>query len=130
MFKDEINTNFQWNGMPKRNVTYDCFLLIVLDSVTKVNEKYCPQTFLEACKYKLKKRKKIGSIMILTQTYLMNLIMWLIVRLIVRLIIINLTIINVITNVTMNLKSLLRNLIIINLRLINLLLSLKIKAVF
>ena len=31
--------------------------LIMLDSVIKVNKKYYPQTFLEECKYKIKKNK-------------------------------------------------------------------------
>ena len=38
MFQDEVNTDFQGNGMPKQNVSYDCFSLIVLDSGIIVNE--------------------------------------------------------------------------------------------
>ena len=31
--------------------------LIILDSVIRVSKKYCPQTLLEECKYKIKKFK-------------------------------------------------------------------------
>ena len=34
--------------------------LIKLDSVIKVNRKYCPQTLLEECKYEIEKTK-MGS---------------------------------------------------------------------
>ena len=34
-----------------------CLSLIMLDSVIRANEKYYPQTFLEDCKYEVKKNK-------------------------------------------------------------------------
>ena len=54
----DIDTNFQGNGMPKQNVLYDCFSMIMLDSVITVNEKHYSQTLLGKCKYKIKKSKK------------------------------------------------------------------------
>ena len=50
MYEDRVNTNFQDMKVPKENASYKCLSLIVLDSVIRVNEKYCPQTFLEGCK--------------------------------------------------------------------------------
>ena len=43
--------------MPKENASYRCLSLIVLDSVIRVNKKYYPQTFLEECKYVIRKNK-------------------------------------------------------------------------
>ena len=41
--------------MPIENASYNCLSLIVLDFVIKLNKKYCPQTLLRVCKYKIKK---------------------------------------------------------------------------
>ena len=57
LFKDKINTNFQGKKIPKENALYKCLSLIMLDSVTRANKKYYPQTFLEECKYVIKKNK-------------------------------------------------------------------------
>ena len=43
--------------MPKENASYKCISLIMLDSVIRVNKKYYPQTFLEGCKYAIRKNK-------------------------------------------------------------------------
>ena len=43
--------------MPKENASYKCLSLIMLDSVFRVNKKYYPQTFLEECKYVIRKNK-------------------------------------------------------------------------
>ena len=43
--------------MPKDNASYNCISLIAVDSVIRVNKKYCPQTFLEECKYVIRKNK-------------------------------------------------------------------------
>ena len=51
MYEDRVNTNFQDKKVPKENVSYKCLLLIMLDSVIRVNKKYYPQTLLEECKY-------------------------------------------------------------------------------
>ena len=58
IYEDRVNTNFQGKEVPKENASYDCLLLITLDSVVRVNKKYYPQTFLEECKYKIRKNKR------------------------------------------------------------------------
>ena len=57
IYGDKINTNFQGKNIPKENASYKFFSLIMLDSVIKANKKYYPQTFLEECKYEIKKNK-------------------------------------------------------------------------
>ena len=42
-----VNRNFQGKKVPKENASYKCILLIMLDSVIRVNKKYYPQTLLE-----------------------------------------------------------------------------------
>ena len=44
-------TNFHNKKIPTEKAPCKCLLIIMLDSVTKVNKKYYPQTFLEECKY-------------------------------------------------------------------------------
>ena len=44
-------TNFHNEKIPTEKAPCKCLLIIMLDSVTKVNKKYYPQTFLEECKY-------------------------------------------------------------------------------
>ena len=51
MYEDRVNTNFQGKIVPNENASYKCLLLIILDSVIRVNKKYYPQTLLEECKY-------------------------------------------------------------------------------
>ena len=41
----------------KENASYKCFLLIMLDSVIRVNKKYYPQTLWEECKCEIRKNK-------------------------------------------------------------------------
>ena len=43
--------------MPKENASYKCLSLIMLDSVNSVTKKHYLQTFLEECKYEIKKNK-------------------------------------------------------------------------
>ena len=52
MYQDRVNTNFQGKKVPKENASYKC-----LDSVIRVNRKCYPQTFLEECKYIIRKNK-------------------------------------------------------------------------
>ena len=40
----------------KKNASYKCLSLIILDSVMKVNKNY-PQTLLEECKHEIEKNK-------------------------------------------------------------------------
>ena len=44
-------TNFHNEKIPTEKAPCKCLLIIMLDTVTKVNKKYYPQTFLEECKY-------------------------------------------------------------------------------
>ena len=57
VYEDRVNTNFQGKKVPKENASYKCLSLIMLDSVIRVNKKYYPQTFLEECKYIIRKNK-------------------------------------------------------------------------
>ena len=57
MYEDRVNTNFQGKKALKENASYKCLSLIMLDSVIRVNKKYYPQTFLEECKYVIRKNK-------------------------------------------------------------------------
>ena len=57
MYEDRVNTNFQGKKVPKENALYKCLLLIMLDSVVRVNKKCYPKTLLEECKYVIRKNK-------------------------------------------------------------------------
>ena len=57
MYGDRVNTNFQGKKVPKENASNKCLLLIMLDSVIRVNKKYYPETLLEECKYAIRKNK-------------------------------------------------------------------------
>ena len=57
MHEDRVNKNFQGKKVPKENASYKCLSLITLDSVVRVNKKYYPETFLEECKYVIRKNK-------------------------------------------------------------------------
>ena len=48
--------------MPIEKNHYICIPAIDIDSVLKVDKKIYPQTYLEQCKYKLKKRKTVNYI--------------------------------------------------------------------
>ena len=85
--KDRVNTNFQGKKVRKENVSYNCFSLIMLDSVIRANKKYYPQTFLEECIYVIRKDKMENLINDDLYVHLMNLIIKLIMDLIMRLII-------------------------------------------
>ena len=56
-YGDKINTNVQGKKIPKENASYKCLSLIMLDSVIRANKRYYSQTFLEECKYQIKKNK-------------------------------------------------------------------------
>ena len=57
MYEDRVNTNFQGKKVPKENASYKSFSLIMLGSFIRVNKKYYLQTFLEECKYVIRKNK-------------------------------------------------------------------------
>ena len=46
-YVDSIITNFHNKNMPKEKAPCKCLSIIMIDSVTKANKKYYPQTFLE-----------------------------------------------------------------------------------
>ena len=54
---DRVNTNFQGKKVPKKNASYKCISLIMLDSVIRVSKKYYPQALLEECKYRVSQKK-------------------------------------------------------------------------
>ena len=58
IFKEKNITTFNNNIIiPMEKNHYICFPAIDIDSVLKIDKKAYPQTYLEECKYKLKKRK-------------------------------------------------------------------------
>ena len=57
MYEDRVNANFQCKKVPKENASCKCLSSITLDSVIRVNKKYYLQTFLEECKYVIRKNK-------------------------------------------------------------------------
>ena len=55
-------TTFTNNAIPIEKTHYTCISAIDIDSVLKIEKGAYPQTYLEQCKYKLKKRKTINFI--------------------------------------------------------------------
>ena len=51
IYAGSIITNFHNKKMPKEKVPCKCLLIIMIDSVIRVNKKYYSQTLLEECKY-------------------------------------------------------------------------------
>ena len=51
IYADSIITNFHNKKILKEKAPRKCLSIIMIDSVIKANKKYCPQTFLEECKY-------------------------------------------------------------------------------
>ena len=62
MYDNKVNTNFEGKETPKGDSSYKCLSFIMLDSVVKVGKKYCPQVFLEECKYVKRKNKMFNYI--------------------------------------------------------------------
>ena len=62
MYAGSIITNFHDKKMPKEKGPCKCLLIIMIDSVIKVNKKYYPQTVLEKCKYVQVKIKIVNHI--------------------------------------------------------------------
>ena len=56
-YEDKVNINFQGKKVPKKDASYKYLSLIMLDFVIRVNKKYYPQTFLEECKYVIRKNR-------------------------------------------------------------------------
>ena len=62
IFKKKNLTTFNNNIIPTEKNHYICIPAIDIDSVIKIDKKAYPQTYLEECKYKLKKRKLVSFI--------------------------------------------------------------------
>ena len=58
IFKNVNITKFTNNVIPEENIHYTCIFAIDIDSVLKIDKKAFPQSYLEQCKYRLKKRKR------------------------------------------------------------------------
>ena len=61
-YAGRIITNFHNKKMPKEKAPCKCLSIIMIDSVTRVNKKYYPQTLLEECKYIQEKIKIVNHI--------------------------------------------------------------------
>ena len=70
MYEDRVNTNFQGKKVPKENASYKRLSLIILESVIRVNKRYYPHTFLEECKYVIRKNKISRLLLLLLKHYL------------------------------------------------------------
>ena len=70
MYEDRVNTNFQGKKVPKENASYKRLSLIMLESVIRVNKRYYPHTFLEECKYVIRKNKISRLLLLLLKHYL------------------------------------------------------------
>ena len=62
IFNGINRTTFTNNAIPIETDHYICIPVIDIDSVLKIDKKAYPQTYLEQCKYKLKKRKIVNYI--------------------------------------------------------------------
>ena len=63
IFKKKYITSFNNNNIvPIEKIHYICIPVIDIDSVLKIDKKAYPQSYLEECKYKLKKRKLVSFI--------------------------------------------------------------------
>ena len=90
LYGDKINTNFQGKQIPKENTPYKCLLLIMLDSVIRVNKNIILKHFRKSVNMKLKIIK--WRILSDEEVHLMNPIVNLIMDLIMDLIMMNLII--------------------------------------
>ena len=90
LYGDKINTNFQGKQIPKENTPYKCLLLIMLDSVIRVNKNIILKHFWKSVNMKLKIIK--WRILSDEEVHLMNPIVNLIMDLIMDLIMMNLII--------------------------------------
>ena len=59
-FDGVIKTNFLGNDMLKENMHYTCIACITIDSVLKIDKKNHSQIYLEQCKYRAKKYKRLN----------------------------------------------------------------------
>ena len=57
-YESKINTGGPGKKIPKQGSQYVCLSIIVLDSVSQINQNCYPQVFCEECKYQEKEIKK------------------------------------------------------------------------
>ena len=65
IYAGSIITNFHNKKMPKEKAPCKCLLIIMIDSVIRVNKKYYPLALLQECKYiqeKIKSRTTLTKI--------------------------------------------------------------------
>ena len=63
IYNDRVYTNFQHNKIPKDNEYCVCLSAILLDSIFfNSNEEYYLQILLKECKYAIKNRKIVNTI--------------------------------------------------------------------
>ena len=63
IYNDRVYTNFQHNKIPKVNEYCVCLSAILLDSIfVNSNEEYYLQILLKECKYAIKNRKIVNTI--------------------------------------------------------------------
>ena len=63
-FNGRINTNFHNNKIPKEAFQFFCLSVILIDSVFRLGESYCPQVSLEECNY-IVEEKRCQSILLM-----------------------------------------------------------------
>ena len=51
-YEDKVNSNFQGNKIPKKNASYKCLSLIMLDSIIRVNKKIILEHFWKSVNIK------------------------------------------------------------------------------
>ena len=62
-YTGKINTNFGTNKIPKEGSQFICLFVNLLDSVVRIVKNYCPQVFLEECKYVVKQKKFLSILL-------------------------------------------------------------------
>ena len=55
-------SNFHNSKIPREGFQFICLSVISIDFVFRTGKNYCPQVFLEECKYAVKEKKKFLSI--------------------------------------------------------------------
>ena len=61
-FSGVIKTNFLDDKIPEENEHYTCIACITIDFVMRMGKKIYQQVYLEECKYRVKKTKRIKFI--------------------------------------------------------------------
>ena len=69
--KEKISTTFPGDKVPKEGSQCICLSVVLIDSVFRTGKDYCPQVFLEECKYIVKKKKRFLNILLTTYKFLL-----------------------------------------------------------